>query len=79
MATKNKITGREVIKAKLSTGTLYICEAYKVFINNKKNGGDIEIYSKDNDEWISLDEVVTKAIYRKIKKQGEAKWKTCKK
>lgn len=79
MATKNKITGREVIKAKLSTGTLYIGEKYKVFINNKRNGEDIEIYSKDNDEWIPLDEKVTKAIYRKIKKQGESKWKTHKK
>lgn len=71
MATKGKIEQQGFITAKLSTGTLYIAEKYKVFINNKKNGEDIEIYSKDNDEWIQLDERVTKAIYRKIKKQGE--------
>ena len=71
MATKDKIEKQGFITAKLSTGTLYIAEKYKVFINNKKNGDDIEIYSKDNDEWIKLDERVTKAIYRKIKKQGE--------
>ena len=71
MATKEKIEQQGFITAKLSTGTLYIAEKYKVFINNKKNGKDIEIYSKDNDEWIQLDERVTKAIYRKIKKQGE--------
>lgn len=71
MAIKDKIEQQGVIKAELSTGTLYIAEKYKVFINNKKNSEDIEIYSKDNDEWIPLDERVTKAIYRKIKKQGE--------
>lgn len=71
MATKDKIEKQGFITAKLSTGTLYIAEKYKVFINSKKKGEDIEIYSKDNDEWILLDERVTKAICRKIKKQGE--------
>lgn len=79
MATKEKNEQQGFITAKLSTGTLYIAEKYKVFINNKKNGEDIEIYSKDNDEWIPLDERVTKAIYKKIKKQGESKWKIHKK
>lgn len=79
MATKDKIEKQGFITAKLSTGTLYIAEKYKVFINNKKNSEDIEIYAKDNDEWIPLDERVTKAIYKKIKKQGESKWKTHKK
>ena len=71
MATKEKNEQQGFITAKLSTGTLYIAKKYKVFINNKKNGYYIEIYSKDNDEWIQLDERVTKAICRKIKKQGE--------
>ena len=67
MATKDKTEQQGFITVKLSTGTLYIAEKYKVFINNKKNGEDIEIYSKDNDEWIPLDERVTNAIYKKIK------------
>mgnify|MGYP003088370463 FL=1 len=36
MATKEKIEQQGFITAKLSTGTLYIAEKYKVFINNKK-------------------------------------------
>ena len=36
MATKEKNEQQGFITAKLSTGTLYIAEKYKVFINNKK-------------------------------------------
>ena len=36
MVTKEKIEQQGFITAKLSTGTLYIAEKYKVFINNKK-------------------------------------------
>lgn len=68
MATKDKIEEQGFITAELSTGKLYIGEKYKVFINNQENGGEIEIYAKYADEWISIDKKLLNAIHEEINK-----------